>query len=88
MQLKTNRLVENAERTGLRVKVGKCKVVRVNARNNEAITVNDLALEDAEKFNYLGATVCKQGGGEEDIKTRLAKESERSVCEAKSSMEF
>lgn len=73
MQLKTNRLEENTERTGLRVNVGKCKVVRVNARNNEAITVNGLALKDVEKFIYLGATVCKQGGGEEDIKARLGK---------------
>ena len=73
MQLKTNRLVENAERTGLRVNVGKCKVMRVTARNNEPITVNGLALEDVEEFNYLGATVGKQGGGEEDIKTRLGK---------------
>ena len=54
--------------------------MRVNARNNEAITMNGLALEDVEKFIYLGATVCEQGGGEEDIKA--------SVCEAKSSMEF
>ena len=38
VQLKTNRLVENAARTGLRVNVGKCKVMRVNARNNEAIS--------------------------------------------------
>lgn len=38
VQLKTNRLVENAERTGLLVNVGKCKVMRVNARNNEAIS--------------------------------------------------
>jgi len=45
VQLKTNRLVENAERTGLWVNVGKCKVMRVNARNNKAITVNGLALE-------------------------------------------
>ena len=70
VQLKTNRLVESAERTGLRVNVGKCKVMRVNARNNEAITVNGLALEDVEKFNYLEATVSKQGGGEEDLKER------------------
>ena len=70
VQMKTNRLVENAERTGLRVNVGKCKVMRVNARNNEVITVNDKALEDVEKFIYLGATVCKQGGGDEDIKAR------------------
>ena len=73
VQLKTNGVVENAARTGLRVNVGKCKVMRVNARNNEAITVNGLALEDVEKFIYLGATVCKQGGGEEDIKARLGK---------------
>ena len=73
VQLKTNRLVENAEMAGLRVNVAKCKVMRVNARNNEAITVNGVALEDVEKFTYLGATVCKQGGGEEDIKATLGK---------------
>ena len=73
VQLKTNRLVENAERTGLRVNVGKCKVMRINARNNEAITGNGLALDGVEKFIYLGATVCKQGGGEEDIKAGLGK---------------
>ena len=74
MQLKTNRLVENAERRSLlRENVWKYKVLRVNARNNEAITVNGLALEDEEKFIYLGATVCKQGGGEEEIKARLGK---------------
>ena len=74
VQLKTNRLVENAERTGLRVNVCKCKVMRVNARNNEAITVNGLALEDVEKFICLGAIVCKQRGSEEDIsKARLGK---------------
>ena len=47
--------------------------MRANAKNNEAITVNGLALEDVEKFNYLRATVGKQWGGEEDTKTRLGK---------------
>jgi len=65
VQLKANSLVENPERTDLRVNAEKCKVMRVNARNNEAITVNGLAFEDEEKIIYLGATVCKQGGGEE-----------------------
>lgn len=53
--------------------VGKCKVMKVNARNNEAITVNGLALEDVEKFIYLRGIVCKQEGGGEDIKARLGK---------------
>ena len=35
--------------------------------------MNGLALEDVEKFIYLGATVRKLGGGEEDIKARLGK---------------
>ena len=35
LQLKTNWLVENAERIGLRVNVGKCKVMRVNARRHQ-----------------------------------------------------
>ena len=68
VQLKTDRLVENAERTGLRVIVGKCKVRRVNARNNEAITMNVLALEDVEKFIYLGATVCNKEGAMRKLK--------------------
>ena len=36
VQFNTNRLAENTERTD----VGKCKVMRVNARNNEAIQFN------------------------------------------------
>ena len=46
---------------------------------NEAITGNGLVLEEVEKFIYLGATVCNQGGGEEDIKARLGKGEERFV---------
>ena len=38
-----------------------------------SLTVNGMALEDVEKFIYLGATVCKQGGGGEDINARLGK---------------
>lgn len=57
--MKINRLVENVERIGFRVNVGKCKVMRVNVTNNEVIIVNGLALEDVEKFIYLGVIVCK-----------------------------
>ena len=47
--------------------------MRVNARNNKAITVNGLALKDVGKFIYLRATICKQGGVKEDIKARIGK---------------
>jgi len=64
VQLKTNRLVTNAARAGLRVNVDKCKVVRTNARNimELSLTVNGQVLGDVEKFIYQGATVCKQRG--------------------------
>ena len=71
VQLKTNRLVENATRKCLRVNVHNCKVMHMNARNNGAITVDGQVLEDAENFTYLGATVCKHGKGEEDIRARM-----------------
>ena len=71
--MKTDRLVENAERVGLRVNADKCNVVHINARNNKAFTVNGLVLEDVEKVTYLGVTVCKQRRGEDDIKVRLGK---------------
>ena len=74
VQLKTNRLVENAARTGLGVNVDKRKVLHMNARNNGAITVNGQVLEDVEKFTYLGAQYTKQGGGgEEDIRARIGR---------------
>ncbi|CAB4000379.1 Hypothetical predicted protein [Paramuricea clavata] len=30
-------------------------------------------IEDVEEFSYLGATVCKDGGGMKDLKNRLSK---------------
>ena len=28
---------------------------------------------EIEEFNYLGATICKEGGGMKDLKNRLSK---------------
>ena len=52
VQFKTNRLAENTERTD----VGKCKVMRVNARNNEAIQFNREGNVLAGRYN----TACVQ----------------------------
>ena len=73
IQTKSDRIAEEASRVGLKININKSKVMRINARNNDNITINGEALEDVETFVYLGATVGKCGGGTSDIKNRLGK---------------
>ncbi|KAL9987355.1 hypothetical protein ACROYT_G001645 [Oculina patagonica] len=47
--------------------------MRINARNQEKITINGQDIEDVNEFVYLGAKVCKEGGGMKDLKNRLSK---------------
>ena len=52
----------------------KTKVMKVNAKNQEGITINGLDnIEEVEAFTYLGAKMCKEGGGVKDLKNRLSK---------------
>ena len=73
IQDKTNRLVDNAGRVGLKLNAQKCKVMRMNARSEDKVMIERKEVEDVEEFVYLGATVTKEGGGTEDIKKRLSK---------------
>ena len=50
---------------GLKVNAEKCKLLRINSRNNDVVEVN--------RFVYLGATVPKEGGGTEEIHNRVVK---------------
>ena len=47
--------------------------MKVNNKNQAAITVDKEEIESVEQFSYLGATVKKTGGSNEDIKSRLGK---------------
>ena len=73
IQDKTNRLVDNAGRVGLKLNAQKRKVMRTNARREDKVMIERKEVEDVEEFVYLGATVTKEGGGTEDIKKRLSK---------------
>ena len=61
--------------------------MRINARNQDAIKLRGQDIEDVEQFTYLGATVCKEGGGMKDIKKQTFK-SQRSICTAEASEEL
>ena len=70
IQNKTTRLEEEARRVGLKVSTKKTKTTRINARNQDKIVVNEIDIEEVDEFTYLGAKVCKEGGGMKDMKNR------------------
>ena len=73
MQEKTDQLDETARSLGLNINKGKSKIMRLKTNNNNAVGVNGESLEDVESFTYLGSTIDKEGGVQEDVKRRIQK---------------
>jgi hypothetical protein len=72
MQRKSNLLNTYAKSTGLKINAAKTKAMRMNT-NNQPIEIDDTTVDDVKHFIYLyvGATVSKTGGTNEDIRRRL-----------------
>ncbi|KAL9952925.1 hypothetical protein ACROYT_G040255 [Oculina patagonica] len=47
------------ERTGLKVNTGKCKILRMNARNQDNITMNGEPVEDIDNCKYDGNSILE-----------------------------
>jgi len=62
-----------AETTGLEINSGNTKGLRINANQDAPILLGVQAIEDVNKFTYIGSIVSKAGGTEEDIKAWIAK---------------
>ena len=73
LQSKTDKLTAEAKRIGLNLNPEKCKGMSFNSQAEEELTIEEKAVEEVDKFEYLGATVSKQGGGTEDINNRINK---------------
>ena len=71
IQEKTNRLNQVARYTGLKINAKKTKILRINSKHDDRVQVQDKALDEVDKFVYLGATLSKTGGAEEDILRRI-----------------
>ena len=72
-QEKLSRLAEEAEKTGLNINIKKTEVMRINNKKQDPITFHDEDLNEVEKFVYLGSVVSKDGGTDEDVKSRINK---------------
>ena len=71
---KTTRLDEEARWVGLKINKEKTKAMKINTKDQEKIIINGQDIEDDDEFVYLGAKVCREGGGiTEDLKNRLSK---------------
>ena len=73
MQNKVEKLNEFANKTGLKINVGKTKLMVIGDTNNSQIKLHNNNLEKVNKFNYLGSMLTVDGGTDEDIKTRIGK---------------
>ncbi len=67
LQTKTTRLEENPGRGRAQTECTKCKVMKLNSKEEDALRVGQNGVEEVEHFPYLGADVTHDGGGTVDI---------------------
>ena len=72
-QEKLNRVAEEGEKTGLKISKTKTEVMRVNNKQHAPIQLHQEDIKEVDKFVYLGSVVNKDGGTDEDIKSRTSK---------------
>ncbi|CAH8845511.1 unnamed protein product [Trichobilharzia szidati] len=80
MQVKSNKLAEEASKIGLQVNIEKTEVMKIPGQHQQpqqqqqtAISINGRNLKETTSFTYLGSIVSTTGGTDEDIKARIGK---------------
>ena len=72
LQIKTEKLKNNAANVGLKLNAKKCKVLKSNNRSDKRLRVDQTDVEEVDRFTYLGANVTTDGGSTADLKKRIA----------------
>ena len=70
---KTELLNTVSTEPGLNINRSKTNIMKANTKNNNPITLNGEPLEETDSFTYVGSTINKNGGTEEDVKARIQK---------------
>lgn len=73
MNMQLQRLTELAKNAGLKINIGKTKVMRINTENLNIFTIDNVPLEEVNSFCYLGAVITTSGGSGADIANRIKK---------------
>ena len=74
LQTKTDDLVREGNRVGLKVNTKKTKAMRILGRDFQINICNE-PVEEVSKFTYLGSIIANDGGALTDVKARIAKAS-------------
>ncbi|KAL8622673.1 hypothetical protein ACOMHN_009307 [Nucella lapillus] len=72
-QEKLERVAVEAEKIGLRINIGKTEILRFNNQQQDPVRLQQEEIKEVEKFTYLGSVVSKDGGADDDIKSRISK---------------
>lgn len=73
MQQKLTLIAKVASNAGLRINIGKTKVMRINSNNNTPLFIYNNKIEEVEKFEYLGSMLSQDGGVSMDVENRIRK---------------
>ena len=73
MQAKTSKLEAISSKVGLKINTDKTKIMRVNSKSNEQISLANRDIEDVTSFTYLGSVINITGGRDEDVLARTGK---------------
>ena len=76
MQTKTSKFSNTAAQIGLKASTKKTKHMRMNARSDEKIKMQDEEIEEVTEFTYLGSKMSENGDSENEIRTRITKASQ------------
>ena len=71
MHEKTDRLTETAQKLGLKVNTSKTKLMKMNRKSNDPVTINNSDIDDVNEFTYLGSKIAKDGDSE--VNSRITK---------------
>ena len=75
MQNKSKKLEEESERVGLKIKIDKTKIMKMNPKNNDPIILRGQEIEGVNKFTHFGGNNYtrrrRNGGPEEQNNQRL-----------------
>ena len=72
-QEKLDRAANEAEKRGLKINEGKTETLMINNQQQDTIRLNGEEVKEADKFIHLGSIVSKDGGVDEDIRSRSSK---------------
>ncbi|KAI0234485.1 hypothetical protein LSAT2_015232, partial [Lamellibrachia satsuma] len=80
MQEKMDKLTRTAPQIGLKLNTTKTKLMRINNKTDNPITINNInnseALEDVQDFAYLGSKITTDGDSAKDATARIRKASQ------------